>query len=224
MAVLLIDSAHGPGGAMAAMGIRRTGKLGPAPWQAGIEEQQLKAMWHTTLVRAEGSSLVLQGPGGAQRVAAGALIVAAGGLEPTRGGRMIPGTRPAGIMTAGAALRLLTATGRLPGTLAVVAGAGRWAGNVAMQLDLAGVSVSMITPRIRAIEGWPRIQAVVIDRGSRARCNLLVLSEATEPRALPTLSAASIPIAYAGAAALGECDAEQAAAHGARVAQLILSR
>src|SRR5262245_43496530 len=76
---MLIDTASGPGGALAAMGLRLADN---ADWvEAGV--------WHsyqTTLIELQaGLELRMLGPGGIWRTSARALVLATGGREQTRG-------------------------------------------------------------------------------------------------------------------------------------------
>jgi NADPH-dependent 2,4-dienoyl-CoA reductase/sulfur reductase-like enzyme len=216
-AVLLVDLADGPGGALVAMGLVEGGNSDEPP---ATHHQPIDALFQTALVGVgavdgdRGLLLTLQGPGGRHQVTAGALVLATGGREPTRGNLLVPGTRPTGVLSAGAVLRLLHITGRLPGQRAVISGGGRWAAQCAEQLTAAGIEVAARTSGIAAIEGWPRVSAVTISGGQQVDCDLLVLAE----EVLPWLTFPPGPhIFYAGSAALGPCDAETAAAHGAEV-------
>ena len=116
--VLLADMADRPGGAISAMGMRYNLPTETTLAQAGIDQY-----YRTTLIRiANDRRLTLLGPRGMHHVVARVVVLATGGREQTRGGLAVPGTRPAGVLTAGAALRLLAATGRPPGRRVVLAG------------------------------------------------------------------------------------------------------
>ena len=105
--VLLIDLADGPGGAPATMGLGVGDVVDLAA--AGVQCRYRTALMD---VRA-GLDLRMLSPSGVARAGTSALVLATGGREQTRGNLLLPGTRPAGVLTAGAALRLLAATGRL---------------------------------------------------------------------------------------------------------------
>ena len=156
-------------------------------------------------------------PSGVARAGTKALVLATGGREQTRGNLLLPGTRPAGVLTAGAALRLLAATGRLPGRRAVIAGAGRWADLAARELERAGAAIVARVPEVAAIEGWPRVTDAVLADGRRLACDLLVLATPLLAWLPPALAgAAGLPgVFVAGSAAHGEIDASEAAAAGA---------
>lgn len=81
---------------------------------------------------------------GAASVLAHAVVVATGCRERTRGQMLIAGTRPAGVMTAGAAQYLMNVENRLPGTLAVILGSGDVGLIMARRLTLEGAQVRMV--------------------------------------------------------------------------------
>ena len=78
---------------------------------------------------------------GVMEIQAGAIILAMGCRERTRGAINIPGARPAGIYTAGAAQRLLNIEGFLPGKRAVILGSGDIGLIMARRLTLEGAKV-----------------------------------------------------------------------------------
>ncbi len=208
--VLLIDLADGAGGALVAMGLR----VGD---DANLAEAGVRRSYRTTLLALRaGLELRMLSPSGLARAGSTALVLATGGREQTRGNLLLPGTRPAGVLTAGAALRLLAATGRLPGQRAVIAGAGRWADLAARELVRAGAAVVARVPEVATIEGWPRVTDTVLADGRRMACDLLVLATPLLAWLPPALAgAAGLPgVLVAGSAALGEIDANEAAAAG----------
>ncbi|NPV54837.1 MAG: FAD-dependent oxidoreductase [Firmicutes bacterium] len=72
----------------------------------------------------------------------GAVILAMGCRERTRAQIRIPGTRPAGIFTAGTAQRLVNIEGYLPGRRAVIVGSGDIGLIMARRLAIEGVEVA----------------------------------------------------------------------------------
>ncbi|MGC8972029.1 MAG: NAD(P)/FAD-dependent oxidoreductase [bacterium] len=74
-------------------------------------------------------------------IKAGAIILAMGCRERTRGALCIPGERPAGIYTAGSAQRLINIEGLMPGKRAVVLGSGDIGMIMARRLYLEGAEV-----------------------------------------------------------------------------------
>ncbi len=81
---------------------------------------------------------------GFMRIRAGAVILAMGCRERTRGSLNIPGTRPAGIYTAGTAQRFVNINGYLPGKNAVILGSGDIGLIMARRLTLEGAAVRMV--------------------------------------------------------------------------------
>jgi NADPH-dependent 2,4-dienoyl-CoA reductase/sulfur reductase-like enzyme len=84
---------------------------------------------------------VLSGPGGLARLAARAVILGMGCRERNRGNINIPGSRPAGVMTAGFAQKLVNIAGFLPGREVVILGSGDIGLIMARRLSLEGVLV-----------------------------------------------------------------------------------
>lgn len=77
------------------------------------------------------------------KIQAGAVILAMGCRERTRGALNIPGTRPAGIFTAGTAQRFVNIEGCLPGKKIVILGSGDIGLIMARRLTLEGAEVKM---------------------------------------------------------------------------------
>jgi len=78
---------------------------------------------------------------GALQIKARSIVLAMGCRERTRGSIGIPGTRPAGIFTAGVAQRFVNIDGYLPGRQAVILGSGDIGLIMARRLTLEGASV-----------------------------------------------------------------------------------
>ena len=78
---------------------------------------------------------------GVTRIDARAVILAMGCRERNRGNLAIPGTRPAGIFTAGSAQKLLNMEGMLPGRSAVIVGSGDIGLIMARRMTLEGAKV-----------------------------------------------------------------------------------
>ncbi len=95
----------------------------------------LTADRQVTAVSAEKGLLALQ---------AGAVVLAMGCRERTRGALNIPGDRPAGIFTAGSAQRLVNMQGALPGREIVVLGSGDIGLIMARRLTWEGAKVKLV--------------------------------------------------------------------------------
>ncbi len=78
---------------------------------------------------------------GISTVDTGSLVIATGARERTRAAIKIPGERPAGVMTAGLAQKMVNLHGYLPGRRAVILGSGDIGLIMARRLTLEGVEV-----------------------------------------------------------------------------------
>lgn len=78
------------------------------------------------------------------KMRSGAVILAMGCRERTRGALRIPGTRPAGIFTAGTAQRFVNMEGLMPGKSIVILGSGDIGLIMARRLVLEGAQVKMV--------------------------------------------------------------------------------
>ena len=108
---------------------------------AGVE------IWTETMVLSlsPDRSLTCVGPArGMTVVQAGAVVLAMGCRERTRGALSIPGTRPAGIYTAGCAQRLVNIEGYLPGREIVILGSGDIGLIMARRMTWEGATVKLV--------------------------------------------------------------------------------
>lgn len=78
---------------------------------------------------------------GVRTVDTGSVVLAMGARERTRGAIRIPGTRPAGVMTAGLAQRFVNMLGYLPGRRVAILGSGDIGLIMARRMCLEGVEV-----------------------------------------------------------------------------------
>ncbi|MGI6173052.1 MAG: NAD(P)/FAD-dependent oxidoreductase [Christensenellales bacterium] len=81
---------------------------------------------------------------GLSSIRAKAVVLAMGCRERTRGALNIPGTRPAGVYTAGCAQRLVNMEGLMPGTRAVILGSGDIGLIMARRLAWEGAKVELV--------------------------------------------------------------------------------
>ena len=81
---------------------------------------------------------------GLMLIEAKAVILATGCRERTRGALVIPGTRPAGIFTAGSVQRFVNIDGYLPGKKVVILGSGDIGLIMARRLTLEGAEVKLV--------------------------------------------------------------------------------
>lgn len=110
------------------------------------EQLQIPHWLSTTVVdmQRQGESLLVtcvSRERGLQVVEAGAVILAMGCRERPRGALNIPGTRPAGIFSAGTAQRLVNLEGYLPGREVVILGSGDIGLIMARRMTLEGAKV-----------------------------------------------------------------------------------
>ena len=78
---------------------------------------------------------------GVRQVRAGAVVLAMGARERTRGAIRIPGTRPSGVMTAGLAQKFVNQFGVLPGRRVAILGSGDIGLIMARRMKLEGMEV-----------------------------------------------------------------------------------
>jgi NADPH-dependent 2,4-dienoyl-CoA reductase/sulfur reductase-like enzyme len=86
----------------------------------------------------------------------GALMLATGCRERTRGALAIPGARPAGIFTAGAAQQLINTCNIAVGKRALILGSGDIGLIMARRLTLTGVEVICVLEKLPYCSGLPR--------------------------------------------------------------------
>ncbi len=85
---------------------------------------------------------LMTGREGIRVIEARAVVLAMGARERTRGAVRIPGTRPAGVMTAGFAQKVVNLHGYLPGRRVVILGSGDIGLIMARRLTLEGIEVA----------------------------------------------------------------------------------
>ena len=95
-------------------------------------------------------------PGVMEQVRAAAIIMATGARERTREMIHIPGTRPAGVFSAGLAQKLINIEGLLPGEKVVIAGSGDIGLIMARRFTLEGAEVKAVIEIERAGRGTLR--------------------------------------------------------------------
>jgi NADPH-dependent 2,4-dienoyl-CoA reductase/sulfur reductase-like enzyme len=120
--------------------------------QAGVE-LLLRTM---VLSIGPGPSVIASGDGHLIEIRAHALVLAMGCRERPRGALRIPGTRPAGIYTAGTAQRLVNIEGLMPGRRFVILGSGDIGMIMARRLTLEGASVIAMAEVLPYVSGLRR--------------------------------------------------------------------
>ena len=119
-------------------------------WKEKLAETDATIACNTAVTKMQKSKagIVLScvGPifGGTAEITAGTVILASGCREKSRGQLKIPGTRPAGIMTAGTAQYMINIQNQLPGDKVVILGSGDIGLIMARRLKLEGADVRMV--------------------------------------------------------------------------------
>lgn len=93
---------------------------------------------------------------GIMEIEAGAIVFGMGCRERTRGALAIPGTRPAGVYTAGTAQRLVNIEGYMPGRRFVILGSGDIGMIMARRLTLEGAKMERVLEIMPYLSGLKR--------------------------------------------------------------------
>ena len=128
-----------------------------------LDIEGIKVITDTMVMEIESGLVRVNSCQGAKEIKAGAIILAMGCRERTRGAINIPGARPAGIYTAGAAQRLMNIEGLMPGTRAVVLGSGDIGLIMARRLTLEGAKVEAVAELMPWSNGLARNIAQCLD-------------------------------------------------------------
>lgn len=100
---------------------------------------------------------------GMTRVSAGSIVLAMGCREKTRAGIQIPGTRPAGVYTAGAAQRLINRQNAMVGREVVILGSGDIGMIMARRMSLEGAHVKAVVEIMDFLAGLTRNKVQCLD-------------------------------------------------------------
>lgn len=100
---------------------------------------------------------------GMTRVEAGSIVLAMGCREKTRASIQIPGTRPAGIYTAGAAQRLINRQNAMVGREVVILGSGDIGMIMARRMSLEGAHVKAVVEIMDFLAGLTRNKVQCLD-------------------------------------------------------------
>ena len=147
--VLLLDRESAPGGILRqcihpgfglhTLGQELTGPEYGAHYAQEAENRGIPLYRDTTVIDLSPERLVtVQSPEGLRQIQAGAVVLAMGCRERSRGALGIPGTRPAGVYTAGTAQKLINCMGLLPGKRVVILGSGDIGLIMARRMTLEG--------------------------------------------------------------------------------------
>jgi len=100
---------------------------------------------------------------GMTRVSAGSIVLAMGCREKTRAGIQIPGTRPAGVYTAGAAQRRVNRQNAMVGREVVILGSGDIGMIMARRMSLEGAHVKAVVEIMDFLAGLTRNKVQCLD-------------------------------------------------------------
>ncbi|MGX8688776.1 MAG: NAD(P)/FAD-dependent oxidoreductase, partial [bacterium] len=147
--ILILEREHALGGILRqcihdGFGLTRFGVSLSGPEYASrfigeVEKRQIPYITDTTVIEITKDKLVTAaGEEGLLQVQAKAVILTMGCRERTRGALAIPGTRPAGVMTAGVAQAYINLQNRMVGKEVVILGSGDIGMIMARRLTLEG--------------------------------------------------------------------------------------
>jgi NADPH-dependent 2,4-dienoyl-CoA reductase/sulfur reductase-like enzyme len=150
--VLLIDRETETGGILnqcihTGFGLHTFGEelTGPEYAQRTFEQlvdQDVDVLTESFALDREGDALTMMSAHhGIRTIGTGAVVLANGARERTRGAIRIPGARPSGVMTAGLAQKFVNVLGLLPGRRVAILGSGDIGLIMARRLTLEGVEV-----------------------------------------------------------------------------------
>ncbi|HOB35278.1 MAG TPA: FAD-dependent oxidoreductase, partial [Bacillota bacterium] len=128
-----------------------------------MQREGIAVMTDTMVMEAEPGMVRAVNADGVHEIQARAIILAMGCRERTRGAINIPGSRPAGVYTAGAAQRLINIEGFLPGRRAVILGSGDIGLIMARRLTLEGAKVEAVAEIMPWSNGLARNIAQCLD-------------------------------------------------------------
>lgn len=156
-----------------------------------------------TSISATGRLSVFSPKYGRQEIVPKATVLATGCRERTRGNLVIPGARSAGVLTAGAAQRLVNINGYMPGRRVVVLGSGDIGLIMARRLVLEGAEVLRVAEILPYAAGLPRN---VVQCLHDFDIPLQLHSTVTRIWGSPRLEAVQITDLETGVAETVECD------------------
>ena len=130
-----------------------------------IDEQKIEYILNSMVLSlSKDKTVTLVSPQlGLCKIEAKAVILAMGCRERTRGALNIPGSRPAGVLTAGAAQRFVNIEGYMPGREVVILGSGDIGLIMARRMTLEGAKVKMVCELMPYSNGLPRNIAQCLD-------------------------------------------------------------
>ena len=138
-----------------------------ARYIARFEELGIPALLNTIVLDlSRDRKLLLSREGGLEEIEADAVVLAMGCRERARGALSIPGHRPPGVYTAGAAQNFVNMENIMPGNKVCILGSGDIGLIMARRMTLEGASVEAVFELLPYSSGLPRnIQQCLVDYG-----------------------------------------------------------
>lgn len=110
-----------------------------------VEDEKIEYILNTTVIDINAEKiLTLMSSGKIERIKAKSIVLAMGCRERPRGALNIPGNRPAGVYTAGAAQKLINIDGLMPGKEVVILGSGDIGLIMARRMTYEGANVKRV--------------------------------------------------------------------------------
>ncbi len=128
-----------------------------------INQKDIDVLLHTTVLQLLDQSLIAVSKSGLMQINYRSLILAMGCRERTRGAIQIPGSRPAGVITAGTAQRLINIQGKDIGKNIVILGSGDIGMIMARRLTLEGAKVLAVVEILPYLSGLLRNKVQCLD-------------------------------------------------------------
>lgn len=105
---------------------------------------KIKVLLNTFVTKVEGKAVYVTSEKGLEKISARAIVLAMGCRERTPANILLTGTRPAGVLTAGCAQKLVNIHGKMPGKNIVILGSGDIGLIMARRLTLQGAKVHAV--------------------------------------------------------------------------------
>lgn len=127
------------------------------------KKEGVEVFFNTMALELREQELMCSAADGILRVKAGAFVLAMGCRERTRANLVIPGSRPAGIYTAGTAQKLINIQGRMVGKKVVILGSGDIGMIMARRMTLEGAEVKAVVEIMPYLAGLRRNKVQCLD-------------------------------------------------------------
>lgn len=120
------------------------------------KQKNIVVMTSTFVTKINGKIVTVTSPKGIEEIKAKAVVLSMGARERTAANILLQGTRPAGILTAGAAQKMTNIGGKLPGKNIVILGSGDIGLIMARRLTLEGAKVKAVLEINKTTSGLRR--------------------------------------------------------------------